>query len=129
MEATVVNFRRGRHRQYNNQLILEINGYNKEKAKHLIGKKVSWVSPGKLKRIIMGQIKSTHGNKGTVRAYFERGLPGQIIGKKVSWISPGKLKRIINGQIKSAHGNKGAVRASFERGLPGQIIGKKVTIE
>ena len=84
IEATVVNYRRGRHRQYNNQLILEVNGYDKEKAKHLIGKRVSWISPGKLKRIINGEVKSLHGNKGNTRASFERGLPGQIIGKKVT---------------------------------------------
>ncbi len=84
MEAVVVNYRRGRHRQYTNQLILEISDYNKEKAKHLIGRNVSWISPGKLKRMIKGEVKSLHGNKGNVRASFERGLPGQIIGKKVT---------------------------------------------
>ena len=85
MEAIVVNYRRGRHRQYTNQLVLEVKDYDKrEKARHLIGKKVSWISPGKLKRMVNGQIKNTHGNKGAVRASFERGLPGQIIGKKIN---------------------------------------------
>ncbi|MAG47271.1 50S ribosomal protein L35ae [archaeon] len=84
MEAKVINFRRGRHRQHTNQLILDLKGYeDKDKAKGLIGKKVSWTSPGKLKRVINGQVKSTHGNNGNVRAAFEKGLPGQIIGKKI----------------------------------------------
>ena len=83
MEALVINYRRGRHRQHTNQLILELDGYNKEKAKDLIGRKVIWTSPGKLKRVITGQIKNVHGNRGCVRASFERGLPGQIIGKKI----------------------------------------------
>ena len=83
IEAVVVNYRRGRSVQYTNQLILQVNGYDKDRAKHLINKKVTWTSPGKLKRVINGQVKNTHGNNGSVRAAFERGLPGQIIGKKV----------------------------------------------
>ena len=83
IEAVVISYRRGRSVQHMNQLILQVNGYDKDKAKHLISKKVTWTSPGKLKRVINGQIKSLHGNNGSVRAAFERGLPGQIIGKKV----------------------------------------------
>ncbi len=84
MEAIAVNFRRGRHVQYPNQLILQVNGISsKEKAKSLIGKSLSWISPGKEKKEIKGEIKSTHGNSGAVRAKFTRGLPGQVLGTKI----------------------------------------------
>ena len=80
MEATIVNFRGGRHTQYTNQMIIDAN-LNKEKAKSLIGKKVIWTSSAK--KEIKGKIKSTHGNKGCLRAHFEKGMPGQSIGTKV----------------------------------------------
>jgi large subunit ribosomal protein L35Ae len=43
----------------------------------MIGKEVSWKSEAG--KIIRGKISSSHGNKGLVRAIFERGLPGQAI--------------------------------------------------
>ena len=82
MEAIISNFRRGIHTQTNNQMILLVEGVDREKAKSLIGKKVSWKSPkGKE---IRGEIKATHGTKGAVRALFETGMPGQAIGTKIS---------------------------------------------
>mgnify|MGYP001603549983 CR=1 FL=1 len=82
MEATIVNYRSGRHNQNNNQMIIQVNNIDKaEKAKHLIGKKVIWKS-FKGKELI-GMIKKEHGNKGALRVYFEQGLPGQSIGTKV----------------------------------------------
>ncbi len=82
MEATISNFRGGRHNQINNQMILIVNGIDKkEKTKTLIGKKVIWKSPkGKE---ITGEVTKFHGNGGAVRAVFERGMPGQSIGTKV----------------------------------------------
>ncbi|MBW2970875.1 50S ribosomal protein L35ae [Candidatus Woesearchaeota archaeon] len=82
MEAVIVNFKRGRHRQYTNQMILKIeDSDSKEKAAKFVGKKVTYTSPAGKK--IVGEIRSPHGNKGALRALFERGLPGQAIGKKV----------------------------------------------
>ncbi|MBS1267126.1 MAG: 50S ribosomal protein L35Ae [Candidatus Woesearchaeota archaeon] len=82
MDAVVVNFRRGRHRQKTNQLILQIKGSDdKKKAEKYVGKKVVFTSPAGKK--INGEISSAHGNSGAVRARFERGLPGQILGRKV----------------------------------------------
>jgi large subunit ribosomal protein L35Ae len=82
MEAIISNFRRGIHTQTNNQMILLVEGIDREKAKSLIGKKVSWKSPkGKE---IRGEIKAIHGTKGAVRALFETGMPGQAIGTKIS---------------------------------------------
>jgi len=82
MEAKIVNYRRGRYRQYNDQMILQVDGIDKiEKAKHLIGKKVVWTSPKK--KELYGIIKKEHGNNGSVRAVFVPGLPGQAVGTKV----------------------------------------------
>ena len=65
-------------------MIIRIEGIeNKNKAESLIGKIVTWTSTGKGKKEINGQITNTHGNKGTVRVQFERGLPGQSVGTKV----------------------------------------------
>lgn len=82
MEAVIEHFRGGRHNQINNQMILIVNNIDKkEKTKSLIGKKVVWKSP-KGKEIV-GEIIKAHGNKGAVRATFERGMPGQSLGTKV----------------------------------------------
>ncbi len=82
MEAVIVNYRSGRHNQNNNQMIIQVNGINKaEKAKHLIGKKVLWLSP--TKKELIGVIKKEHGNNGALRAQFDKGLPGQALGTKV----------------------------------------------
>ena len=81
MEAIIKNFRRGRTTQTDNQMVLVIEGIDKEKAKSLVGKKVSWKSPAG--KEIKGEVRATHGTKGAVRALFERGMPGQAIGQKV----------------------------------------------
>lgn len=82
MEAKIESFRRGRHTQTTNQLILTVENIDKTKAGSLIGKKVSWKSP--TGKEIKGEIKATHGSKGAVRALFDKGIPGQAIGQKVS---------------------------------------------
>lgn len=82
MEATVCNFRQGRHTQSNKHMILAVSGVsNKEKALKLVGKKVEWSSPAGKK--LYGEIRAAHGCKGCVRAIFEHGLPGQAIGTKL----------------------------------------------
>ena len=82
MEAVIVNFRRGRRTQKDNQMVLLIDGINsKDKAKSLVGKKVAFTTESG--KIIQGKVSFPHGNSGAVRAIFERGMPGQSIGKKV----------------------------------------------
>ena len=84
MKATIMNFRRGRHTQTMNQLIIEVPGVDsKTLASRLIGKRVKWTSPGKMRKEIFGKITHTHGNNGTVRARFPKGLPGEVVGKKI----------------------------------------------
>ena len=74
----VIQFRRGRHRIHKRHFLIEIDGVSgKEEAGKFIGKEVSWKSPkGKE---IKGKVSGVHGNKGIVRAIFEKGLPGQAI--------------------------------------------------
>jgi ribosomal protein L35AE/L33A len=82
MEGIIVNFRKGRHTQYGNQMVISIPSITKkEKASTLIGKKVVWTnSTG---NSIVGKISAAHGNKGAVRSIFEKGMPGQSVGSKV----------------------------------------------
>jgi large subunit ribosomal protein L35Ae len=82
MEATIVNFRRGRHHQKDNQMVIEVSSVsNKEEAAKLVGKTVVWTSPAK--KELKGKIAALHGNKGNLRVIFETGMPGQSKGSKV----------------------------------------------
>ncbi|MBS3070986.1 50S ribosomal protein L35ae [Candidatus Pacearchaeota archaeon] len=84
MKGKVIQFRRGRKTIHERHFIIEALGVtSKESATKLIGKEVSWVSPGKNKKIIKGKVSGTHGNKGLVRVIFEKGLPGQAITTNV----------------------------------------------
>jgi len=84
VKAMILQFRRGRTTFTPRHFLIEIEGVDsKEKTKDFIGKNVSWVSEGKKPVVINGVIKSAHGNKGVVRAIFEKGLPGQSIGMEV----------------------------------------------
>ncbi len=82
MKAVVVNFRGSRRRKNFSQIILNVDNIdNKEKAESLINKEVIWkTSSGKE---IKGKITAAHGNKGAVRAKFEKGLPGQSLGTNI----------------------------------------------
>ncbi len=84
VKGKVIQFRRGRHTVHERHFLIEIPSVeDKESAGKLVGKEVVWTSPGKLKKIIKGKISSAHGNKGVVRAIFERGLPGQAVTTEV----------------------------------------------
>lgn len=84
MEGVVVNFRGGRRTRMTRptHIIIQAKGITtREQAKKLVEKKIVWKSPAD--KQISGKIASAHGNKGAIRAIFERGLPGQAIGTKV----------------------------------------------
>lgn len=82
MEGVIKNFRRGKHTHTMNHMIIYLsNSDSKEKAAKLVGKEVSWKSPAG--KEIKGKVAAAHGNKGAVRAIFEKGMPGQSIGTKV----------------------------------------------
>ena len=83
MEGLIVSFRRGRHTQYSNQMIVKVNEIDsKDKAAKLVGKNVIWKSPAG--KEIKGIVRNAHGNKGALRILFEKGMPGQSLGNKVT---------------------------------------------
>ena len=85
MKGTILSYRRGRHTQNVNQMLIELeNVDSKEKASQFIGKKLVWISPSG--KQITGKIIALHGNKGIIRAKFERNLPGQAVMTKVQII-------------------------------------------
>ena len=82
MKGKVIQFRRGRHTVHERHFLIEIHGVSRrEDAEKLVGKEVEWRSPAG--KIIKGKISAPHGNKGVVRAIFEKGLPGQAITTEV----------------------------------------------
>ena len=84
MKAKVIQFRRGRKNYTPRHFLIEVEESNdRKKAMTFVGKSVTWTSPGKHEKKIKGKISSAHGNKGVLRAVFERGLPGQAIGMEV----------------------------------------------
>ena len=88
MKGLILQFRRGRRTYTPRHFLIEVTGTDsREKAVKLVGKEVAWKSPGKESKVISGKIAAAHGNKGVIRAIFERGLPGQAIGTDVEILS------------------------------------------
>ena len=81
MKGKVIQFRRGRKRIHERHYILDVNAEDRAKASKFIGKEVIWKSPAG--KEIKGKVSSAHGNKGLVRAIFEKGLPGQARNDEV----------------------------------------------
>jgi large subunit ribosomal protein L35Ae len=83
MKGIVVQFRRGNRTLTEKQFTLSFGAKDRAEATKLIGNEVVWTSPGKLQKKIKGRISGAHGNKGLVRAIFERGLPGQALTTEI----------------------------------------------
>lgn len=81
MKGIVVQFRRSRHRIHERHYLLDLGFTKRDEAKKMAGKEVVWKSPAG--KIIAGKISDAHGNKGLVRAIFEKGLPGQAMTTEV----------------------------------------------
>jgi large subunit ribosomal protein L35Ae len=77
MNGIIVQFRRSRKTIKEKHYLLDLGLKNRDEAKKLAGKEVVWKSPSG--KEIKGKISDAHGNKGLVRAIFEKGLPGQAI--------------------------------------------------
>ena len=78
VKGKIVQFRRGRKTIHERHFLIEVEGSKSRKdAEKFVGKEVVWKSPAG--KIIKGKISSAHGNKGVVRAIFEKGLPGQAV--------------------------------------------------
>ena len=80
-KARVIQFRRGLKRIHERHYILDVDTKDREAASKFVGKEVTWTSPAG--KEIKGKISSAHGNKGMVRAIFEKGLPGQARNTEV----------------------------------------------
>ena len=82
MQGIITNFRRGRHRYKPRQFIVKVpNVEKKAEAQKFLGKAVVWKSPAG--KEIKGKLTALHGNKGCLRALFEKGLPGQAVSQHV----------------------------------------------
>ncbi len=84
MKAKVIQFRRGLKRIHERHFILDVGVKSRGESEKFVGKEVVWTSPAGKK--INGKISSAHGNKGLVRAIFEKGLPGQARNTEVEVI-------------------------------------------
>ena len=80
-KGKVISFRRSIKHLIKRHFILDVGAKNKEEARKFIGKEVKWKSSAG--RAIEGKISGSHGNKGLVRAIFEKGLPGQAMNTEV----------------------------------------------
>lgn len=77
-KGKIVQFRRGRHNIHERHFLIEIpECTTREKAEKFVGKEAVWKSPAG--KVIRGKVASAHGNKGILRAIFEKGLPGQAV--------------------------------------------------
>jgi len=82
MKAKVLSFRRGKHTQRTNQLLLSVPDVeNRSTAAGFVGKRVVWLT--KSGKEIQGKIASPHGNNGVLRARFGKGMPGAILGHEI----------------------------------------------
>ncbi len=81
MKGILVQFRRSRHRIKEKHYLLDLGITSRAEAAKMKGKEVEWKSSSG--KIIKGKISDAHGNKGIVRAIFEKGLPGQAITNEV----------------------------------------------
>ena len=83
VKGKVVQFRRGRKTIHERHFLIEVEGIkNRKDAGKFAGKEVEWKSPAG--KVIKGKISAAHGNKGIVRAIFEKGLPGQAVTTEVN---------------------------------------------
>ncbi len=82
VKGKVLQFRRGRHTIHERHFLIEIPKVSDRKgAEKFVGKEVEWKSPAG--KVIKGKVSAAHGNKGVVRAIFEKGLPGQAVTTEV----------------------------------------------
>jgi large subunit ribosomal protein L35Ae len=81
-KGVVTSYRRGKHLQHPNQVLLLFDGIESRKeAAVLVGRQVKWTS--EQGRDFIGKVIGVHGNSGAVRAKFRTNLPGQAIGTPV----------------------------------------------
>lgn len=81
-KGVIKGYRRGPNAQYPNQVLVEVLGVDREKARQLIGSKVEYID--RYGNKYEGVIIRHHGTKNTVRVKFNPNIPGQAIGDEVT---------------------------------------------
>jgi len=81
MEGRIVGHRLGGNRYYPRQLIIEVEGAERDIGM-IIGRKVMWVHPVTRRRFV-GKIVRRHGKHNRFIAYFRVPPPGQAKGSPV----------------------------------------------
>ena len=75
-EGVITNYRIGRKTQHPRECLIRVLVTEASEARRLIGWRVAWPSDDPK---IFGRVAGTHGRKGTLRARFDKGLPGQAL--------------------------------------------------
>jgi len=79
-EGLILNYRIGMKTQYPRVCLIKVMDVNPSYSKQMIGWKVGWPADDPK---IYGKIVGFHGRKGTLRAKFKRGVPGQALNSRV----------------------------------------------
>jgi large subunit ribosomal protein L35Ae len=80
----ITNYRIGIRTQSSRECLIKFNGVDSAaQAGPLMGQKVVWKGVNKP---LVGKIIGFHGKRGTVRAKFKKGVPGQALGTTVELI-------------------------------------------
>ena len=81
VQGVIVGYRTGPRTQRPRECILQFSSVKSSgEAARLVGRKVAWPVG---KRNLRGKIVALHGKKGSVRACFRKGLPGQALGTAI----------------------------------------------
>jgi large subunit ribosomal protein L35Ae len=79
-DGLILNYRLGKKTQSSKECLIKVFGIPLEETGHLVGWKVAWPESGPK---IFGKIVGIHGRKGSLRARFSKGVPGQALGSRV----------------------------------------------
>ena len=79
-EGLILNYRLGRKTQYPKMCLIKVLNDGLSDSKQMIGWKVGW--PADDPRVF-GKIVGFHGRKGTLKAKFKKGVPGQALNSRV----------------------------------------------
>jgi len=82
-KGKVIQFRRSVKHPHPRHFILDLGCKTKEEAAKMVGRVVAWTSEAG--KVLHGKVSGSHGNKGLVRAIFEKGLPGQALNMDVEF--------------------------------------------
>jgi len=79
-EGVILRYRLGRKAQYPRECLIKVPELEPAEAGGMVGRRVSWPAD---RPEIHGVIVGLHGRRGTLRARFNRGVPGQALGSRV----------------------------------------------